>query len=367
MYITYVKHIEKINYKQMTFEDLRKRNKVESEHFSYNRFITTIRPTSTYHAPKSYNPKLLEDTVEILKTCVKNIDTTNIDKYYSTFFIPKKTGGLRTISAPNDELKSVLQIIQTTFEKVLKLKPHNCAHAYVSGRNCLTDLKQHQQHKSRWFLKLDIKNFFPSCTKEYVLETLKDIYPLCFIKLEDLETILEVCFKDGVLPQGAPTSPLLSNLVMIPVDYNIDFFCKKAKLAYTRYADDILISSKYKAQCPKEVIKFIDSMFEKTPFKLKKEKTRYGSSSGRNWNLGLMLNKDNNITIGAVKKKYYKAMLYNLFTTHETWTKEDAYKLNGITSYYKSIEPKYIKDLIEKFETKYSLNYKNIMKTILKR
>lgn len=320
----------------------------------------------TDRVPSYHNQETINNIITNLKTLTKDFNKETISQDYNTFFIPKRSGGLREINAPNTELMERLKIMKETFQYQLHVIYHDSAYAYVPNRNIVSALKVHQQNKSRWFLKLDIKDFFPNCNFEFVSKTLHKIYPFSTITQEDLNEFLWICFRNDSLPQGTPMSPMLTNLIMIPIDYAIQKYAWENKLCYTRYADDILISSKNNFEWNK-VITAIDTIFRtlETPFQIKKEKTRYGSSAGRNWNLGLMLNKDNNITVGYKNKKRYKAMLNNLMiaeTSGNFWSHEELYHFQGITSYYLSVEPEYFKTLINKYETEYNITLKEIYK-----
>ena len=87
-----------------------------------------------------------------------------------------------------------------------------------------------------------------------------------------------------------------------------------------------------------EVQKTLESILTKfdTPFKIKTEKTRYGSKAGRNWNFGIMLNKDNNMTIGHKRNQQFRAMIHNLLKDYlngTIWPREDRARLGGLISY----------------------------------
>lgn len=273
---------------------------------------------------------------------------------YRTFSIPKKTGGFRTIDAPNDMLKLYLTIWKEWFEQFL---PHNATHAYVKGRSTVTALQAHQENESKWFMKIDLHNFFPSHNLPYVMQQLSKIYPFQFLFENDnyKQSFIENLvygFKDGKLPQGTPLSPVLTNICMVPIDYKIQkmLWDKKSNFCYTRYADDMIISSPYKFDSnliQEEIIKILDE--ENTPFELNKEKTRFGSSSGRNWNLGLMLNKDNNITIGYRAKQKIKKDLYKFSQNPDSFSYKEKHKLGGMLSYYSAVEPGYVKYIENKY------------------
>lgn len=106
---------------------------------------------------------------------------------------------------------------------------------------------------------------------------------------------------------------------------------------------------------------------------LKTEKTRYGSAHGRNWNLGLMLNKDNNITIGYRKKERFRAMLFQFASSSAEylahigplWSIEETQHLQGIISYYRAIEPEWVDNQIGKCQNKTGIDIKTTIKLIL--
>ena len=292
-------------------------------------------------------------------------------RHYSTFHIPKKSGGWREINAPDEELKDYLTSFKNYLEHTLRILPHNAAHAYVKQRSTVTAIKMHQANDSKWFLKLDMKNFFPSHTLGYVMSILEQVYPIGFL-LENEEykrnftEAIKYAFLNNSLPQGTPLSPTLTNICMIPLDYKITKHCQKNKIIYTRYADDLLFSSKYKWDYDK-TIAATKAILEQSnaPFKINQEKTRFGSRNGANWNLGIMLNKDNRMTIGHKKNQRFRAALHNLIMDHlrgVAWESEDKMVLNGNISYYMSIDPDYTLATLAKYEQKYNINIKELLR-----
>ena len=292
---------------------------------------------------------------------------------YTEFHIPKHSGGLRTIHAPKPEFAMQLTEVQRLFTNNIKCLPHTAAYAYVKGRSIKDANQQHQNNNSKWFLHLDLDNFFTNCTADLIYNTLLEIYP--FYYMHDhvkplLKNIIDICCLNGVLPQGSPMSPLLSNLVMVPIDYNIHKTltrnnCLKTHFIYTRYADDFTISAKNNFNWNK-VIEILNPLI--APFTFKPSKTHYGSSAGSNWNLGLMLNKDNNITIGFQKKKTLNAMLNNFlkdFSSNTLWSVEDTQILQGKLSFLQQIEPEYFVYIVNKYNNKYNTNYRLALSTIL--
>ena len=126
---------------------------------------------------------------------------------YHSFKIPKRSGGLRQIDAPNEELKRALYDLKFILEKKFYMSYHTAAFAYVHGRSTIDSVKRHQQNNSRWFLKTDMRHFFPSTTPEFLMNMLCMTYPFCeFVRIdygckEVLEKALSLCFLRGGLPQ----------------------------------------------------------------------------------------------------------------------------------------------------------------------
>ena len=289
------------------------------------------------------------------------------DEYYTTFKIPKASGGFRTIEAPNDTLKTLLRELKDIFQETLFIHPHNAAFAYIPGRCARHALEKHQYNKSTHYLHLDLKDFFTSCTEDFIHQQLKQVYPFSEVYktptgITAMDTIIQLAMYKGHLPQGTPLSPYLTNIIMIPIDYSIANLCRqrnKQHLVYTRYADDIDISSKYDFAYL-ELVNEIKQILKQSPLTINHKKIHYGTVAGRNWHLGLMVNKDNEITIGHKRKREIKATLLNFCKNKQSWTRKDIQSFHGELAYFRSIEPAYHDYLIELYSTKYN-NSKNII------
>ena len=296
---------------------------------------------------------------------------------YSEFYRPKKSGGLRKIDAPNEELKAALRNLKAILEEDCHALYHTSAFAYIKKRCTIDSLKRHQKNGSKWFVKFDLSNFFGSTTLEYVMGMLQWIFPFSQICLDDvgraeLEKALELAFLDGGLPQGTPISPLITNIIMIPVDFklyngfrNFRYHDKDGNevenyCVYTRYADDFLVSCRYNFNYKEAEAFIVDTLASfNAPFTIKSEKTRYGSSAGSNWNLGVMLNANNEITIGHKKRKIFTAMLSNYAMDKRKgiqWDFHDVQVLEGHRSYYMMIERESISALVEHLSKKFNMD-----------
>lgn len=313
-------------------------------------------------------------------------DKPRHDLYYE-FHIPKKSGGLRKIDAPEPELKDALYHLKTIFEEDFFALYHTSAYAYIKKRSILDCLKKHQQNESRWFCKLDLSNFFGSTTLEFVMNMLSTIFPFSEVVRypagkQALSDALSLAFLDGGLPQGTPFSPIITNIMMIPIDFTIanalrdyKWVNKKGeevqqRFVYTRYADDFQVSSKYDFEykvIEKLIVNTLSSF--NAPFKLNESKTRYGSSAGRNWNLGLMLNGNNEITVGHQKKRQFQAMLSSYVMDKKNgrdWDKSDIQTMDGYRNYYHMVEPDTIDKIIEHLSKKFDVDIIKMMKDDLR-
>ena len=350
----------------------------------FNLEIKDTHDTRTY-VYESTPQNLLEkvdiiNMIQILEDfCIRYaelIGTEDKSTLYRSFKIPKRSGGLRQINAPEGELMTALRELKFILEQKLYANYHTTAFAYIKGRSTIDAVKRHQQNKSRWFLKLDFHDFFGSTTLEFVMKQMETIFPFNEILKSErgraaIKSALSLCFLNGGLPQGTPISPTLTNLMMIPFDHQLAKAMREhtPHICYTRYADDLLLSSDLSFKWTEVQQQVIDLLKQiNAPFQLNTSKTRYGSSAGRNWNLGVMLNKDNEITIGHSKKKLLKAMLYNFmndYTNNRIWNLEDVQVLNGQISYYKMVEKENIEQILNTYSNKFNLSVMGAIKQIL--
>lgn len=156
---------------------------------------------------------------------------------YREIKIKKRTGGFRKIEIPCDKIMDVQTAINDVILSSFKMANSCCG--YVKGKSIVSNAKPHV--KAKVLLKFDVVDFFPSITLKQVVWQFR-----YFGYGENVSRYLGyLCVNSSYnLPQGAPTSPMLSNLVCVRLDNRIESFCKKNNLIYSRYADDITISSK---------------------------------------------------------------------------------------------------------------------------
>lgn len=234
------------------------------------------------------NVEFLVRQLECFNRSTSALRNANRNDLYRTFYIPKKSGGLRRIDAPNNDLMEALRELKLIFERDFKALYHTSAFAYVSGRSTIDAMKRHQSNQSHWFAKFDLHDFFGSTTKKFLMTQLSMVFPFSEVVAtangrRALEDAVDLAFLNGGLPQGTPISPLLTNVMMIPVDYELtktlrDFDGKS--FCFTRYADDFQISCKYNFDY-KKVEKLIVNTLKvfQAPFYLNEKKTRYSSNT----------------------------------------------------------------------------------------
>ncbi len=326
----------------------------------------------------SKNKLEIETTMRVVRQIIGKKQT--IDMSYRHFTIPKKTGGERPIDEPNAELKEVQKTLKESCINALMPRSHTAAFAYVKERNTKLCRMKHQANKSNWFLHLDWHHFFNSLNHEWVMRQIRTIYPYSEMtdeQFEDFKNAMTLCWLNDGLPQGTVISPTLSNLCMIPFDYELNRRLARDGFVYTRYADDLEISH-VKWFKPQGIIKVVNEVITmlNAPFTINREKTHYGSRAGKNWGLGLMLNKDNQITVGHEKKRELKAELHSLLCAWRDMKEmeatqekmdlanrlhQDALKTQGRIAYLRFIEPGYGAYLQTHLEEKIGVTLKEIV------
>lgn len=330
------------------------------------------------HFLRGFNVYQLIEELEKFNESTAELRSKNRRDLYYSFSIPKKSGGLRHIDAPLPELMNALRKLKIIFEDVFHAPReastlqtayyHTSAFAYIKKRNPVDAVKRHQVNESKWFAKLDFSNFFGTTTLDFTMHMLSMIFPFSEIcksehGREELKTAVELGFLDGILPQGTPLSPTLTNMIMLPIDYKLANILRdygNQSFVYTRYADDMTISSRYSFSVRniENLVLEVLQMF-KAPYRLNKDKTHYGSIAGSNWMLGVMLNKDNEITIGYQNKKRFEAMLSSYAMDRNNgvrWDIHDVMHMNGLCSHYRSIEGDTIDKIIAHLSKKFRLN-----------
>ncbi len=240
-----------------------------------------------------------------------------IENCYKTFSIKKKSGEERIINAPDKSLKYVQRRLARLLLKRLNeihtknnIK-NNISHGFFKGKSIKTNAMPHRNKK--YLLNVDLKDFFGSIHFGRVLGFFKNND---YFKLPEVAVIIaQLTCYEGKLPQGAPTSPVVSNLISQILDYKILDLCKKYKVTYTRYADDLTFSTNdnsFKINYH-EFLQELEEIVTRSGFKINSDKTHFQEFNYRQTVTGLTVNKKLN-----VKNDYYKktrSMAYSLYKT----------------------------------------------------
>ena len=283
----------------------------------------------------------------------------DMQQHYETFTIPKHSGGWRTINAPKEELKELQREIKDYLENA-GVNSHTAAYAYVKHRSAKDAVIRHQRTGHTCYLKLDFSDFFGSCNKQTIMRSLIQIPFFACMPEQTLNDMLHAAMLNGGLPQGTPLSPWLTNQIMLPYDFEIAKACNSRAITYTRYADDMLFSADNKTALH-AAIRVVREIIAGTNLKINNDKTRISTIYGKNWNLGLMTNKDNEITVGWRNKERARATLHNFILAPNSVTPQQASEILGKWQYYHQIEPEYFDNLLNKYSAQAGYNIKDAL------
>ena len=238
-------------------------------------------------------------------------------KKYKPISIPKKDGTARLIEIPCDEIKIVqrrlLKFLEDNYEFL------DCQHGFIKKRSCVTNAAPHVNKK--YVLNCDIENFFYNIHFGRVRGAFMS-KPFNFNKMVATYISQLVCYN-GHLPQGAPTSPFISNIICYSMDKEFSFIAKKNHCKYTRYADDITFStnlslfpskiaylnSEKKIVFSERILKNLNNGFDKG-FKFNEKKTKLSRSCFRQEVTGIVVNEKLNVSQKYIKR--IRAILNNI-------------------------------------------------------
>ena len=224
--------------------------------------------------------------------------SNNISKHYHKVKLPKKGGGYRNLSVPDEVLKSIQRQISEVL--LIHMPVSRYAKAYRFGSSTLRNAKHHVGKQV--VLKLDILHFFDSIRYSAVKDK---AFPEA-IYAEPLRILLTMlCYHKDALPQGAPSSPAITNTILYEFDELAGHWCRERNIAYTRYCDDMTFSGAFD---PAEVIRFIRLELKKMGFLLNEQKTRIQRPSQQQSVTGIVVNEK--LSIPADYRRKLRQELY---------------------------------------------------------
>ncbi len=222
----------------------------------------------------------------------------NAEEHYKLIMLRKSSGALRYIHSPDDGLKRVQARILKNILNKIKISPY--ATAYIKGKKLRDNAAPHTNHK--YLLKMDITDFFSSIT---YLQVISSAFNSKRFPVQIGAILTSLCCLFEVLPQGAPTSPALSNVVMKTFDDAMGGWCKKRGITYTRYCDDLTFS----ADKPLYIAyKKAKRLLEKRGFEINKQKTKFVFCSNSQRVTGLTVNEK--VSVPREYKKQLRAEVY---------------------------------------------------------
>jgi RNA-directed DNA polymerase len=263
----------------------------------------------------------------------------------------------KVIYGCSEELKAVHKFLNSFIFRKLKVR-NDLVFSYRTGHNVLDALTPHAE--SKFYFKTDISNFFPSIKSDLVLSTLElNVADLAISDLrEHLKRITDLVTLQGALPVGFSTSPLLSNACLYNFDNKISLFCEDSGLIYSRYSDDIIISSGSKIN-GMDMQKTLDSMLsdgELLRFKINEKKTRLLSKGNKVKLLGAVILPSGKITVDMQVKKRVESMIHFYMNDKEKFIDFSGVSydvalnnLSGLLNHISSIDSDYLDKLRMKY------------------
>jgi len=252
--------------------------------------------------------------------------SANADHFYKTFHIRKRSGnGYRIISAPSRELKGIQRWVMAFILRQVEL-PEVCM-AFRKGRSILDNASPHVSKE--FVFSADIKDFFPSITINRVVGLFKSLqYPP-----NVAYTLAKLTTYQGRLPQGAPSSPDIGNIICRGLDARLSGLCEKRDWTYTRYCDDITISGNGGINAQ---IALVGQIVEGEGFQLNPRKTGVVRRSGRQTVTGLVVNEC--VGIPRHKRKIWRAIFHQ--ATIQPWLfTQRIQELEGFVAFLNMVRP----------------------------
>lgn len=230
------------------------------------------------HLPSLNQVTDIAEFLKISPVVVRNL-IARPAKHYRRFRILKRSGDYREITAPRTFMKVVQWWVHDCILQYATTPP--CVHGFVKGRSFITNASAHIG--ARYMLNVDIKDYFPSIRTVQI----EPIFRAFGYNERVASGLTSLTTYSGVLPQGAPTSPMLANLATAHIDAQFEVYSNLHGLTYTRYADDFTFSSK--SRIPFSLLATIERTLNNSGFALNPRKSKFMGINQRKEVTGLIV------------------------------------------------------------------------------
>ena len=288
---------------------------------------------------------------------------SNSSYYYHIYEIPKKNGKVRVIHEPFPSLKEIQSwILKNILEPAAEKFVSPVAKAFIPKKSLRENARFHKNKNC--VVALDLHDFFGTIHYQRVYH----LFRFLGYSKSVCTMLTHLCLYENFLPQGAPTSPMLSNLVFRKIDVKIFSYCRKRNIIYTRYADDLTFSSN--SLTPKKIISYVKMIVNANGFELNEEKTKVMRKGMRQSVTGIVVNAKmqvNRVYRDKVRQEIYYILKYGIenhmeqISDSKEWIKSPyvyAKHLYGKINYILQVNPNDI------YFLKYKLWLKEYMKNL---
>ena len=291
---------------------------------------------STFHSKYSY--------ADFLQTTVLSQSTKRPDKDSADI-------------TPSNKLKKYSKFLNSFVFDFADVN-QNVVHSYRSGRNVRSTLAGHAENK--FFFKTDIKNFFSSVGLEDITKVIDknlSTSPISDIA-SNKDIILNLTTMEERLPIGIPTSPNISNSCLLEFDNIFENFCEKNEILYTRYSDDIILSSSSRHSLIDIDVKIQEllSGLYNNRFQLNRNKTKHTHSGNKVKFLGLVILPNGSITVDKNVKTDLETLFYFFKNDKEKYQdffnkkyQGNDLKVHGLIHYINVVDELYVEKLRRKY------------------
>ena len=229
--------------------------------------------------------------------------SNQIETHYHPVVISKKSGGRRKLLVPDALLRTIQRNLLHHVLEEFQISEFACA--YKKGTSIVDNARPHVGAKL--VLKLDIQDFFDQITWILVYQ---NAFPGTHFPPAIRKMLTEFCCVRDRLPQGAPTSPTVSNLVMRPFDVHMGEWCREREIRYTRYCDDLTFTGVF---APEEVIRKVRGFLQVYGFELNRKKTRVLGKGNAQSVTGIVVNEKAQVSRAYRRKLRQEVYLFDRY------------------------------------------------------